>query len=214
MSAPKRQTQREPRCTVNEYLRLERAAEGRSYYLDGMVYAMAGESDDHGDISMNLALMLGSQLKGKDCRGRTKDTKVRSGPFLSAGETTRGLFSYPDLVVICGAVEHHDDHTDVILNPSVIVEVLSPSTEAFDRGEKFNRYQTWNPTLRDYLLVSQDQVQIEHYTRQTDGTWTYQRYLGLEASATIASIGCTLKLADVYDRVGFAGAEADMPVIR
>jgi Uma2 family endonuclease len=91
----------------------------------------------------------------------------------------------------------------VVLNPKVILKILSPSTEAFDRGEKFTRLQTWNPTLTDYVLVSQDRPQIEHYTRQSDGSWSYRRTTGLDASVAIASIGCTLKLADVYDRVSF-----------
>jgi len=95
----------------------------------------------------------------------------------------------------------------VLLNPTAIVEVLSKSTEAFDRGEKFNRYQSWNPTLSDYVLVSQDSPQIEHFVRQKDGTWSYRRYTGIESSLTIASIDCTLRLAEVYERVSFSGTE-------
>jgi Uma2 family endonuclease len=99
------------------------------------------------------------------------------------------------------------------------VEVMSPTTEAFDRGDKFNRYQTWNPTLSDYLLVAQNQPQIEHYRRQADGSWSYQRHIGLDASVPISSIDCTLKLADVYDRITFAieeepGDEAAAPLAR
>jgi Uma2 family endonuclease len=189
--------------TIYEYLVMERASPDRHIYVDGEIFAMAGESGTHGDVSANVVISLGSQLKGKACRVRTKDTKVRSGLMLSSGQTTRGIFSYPDVVVICGEPEYHDAEKDVILNPTAIVEVLSQSTEAFDRGEKFTRYQTWNPTLRDYLLVSQDQPQIEHYSRQSDGSWSYRRYVDLDASVTIASIGCILKLADVYERVKF-----------
>lgn len=202
MGLPKLTTK--PAVTVAEYLTLERAAENRHYYLDGAIYAMAGESGPHGDISANLVGSLVNQLKGQPCRVRTKDTKVCSGPLLAAGETTRGLFSYPDLVVICGRPEYHDVLQDVVLNPKVILEVLSPSTEAFDRGEKFMRLQTWNASLTDYVLVSQDCPQIEHYTRQSDGTWTYRRTVGLAASIAIPSIQCTLNLADVFDRVSFA----------
>jgi Uma2 family endonuclease len=117
-----------------------------------------------------------------------------------------GLYSYPDVVVVCGEPEYHDAFTDVILNPTAIVEVLSPSTEAFDRGEKFTRYQVWNPTLSDYLLVSQDRPQVEHFHREKDGRWTYQVYTGLDAEVVIPSIRCTLRLADVYDRVSFPEA--------
>lgn len=99
----------------------------------------------------------------------------------------------------------HDGHLDVVLNPTLIGEVLSPGTEAFDRGEKFTRYQMWNPTLQDYVLISQDRPQIEHYRRQADGGWSYRRYAGLDASVTLASIECTLKLVDVYERVVFQG---------
>ncbi len=199
MGAPKLK----PRYTVDEYLALERAAEERHTYLDGEIFAMAGESDEHGDISVNIVVSLGNQLKGKPCRVRTKETKVRSGLAPMSGHSTKGMFSYPDIFVVCGQLKHHDAHKDIILNPRVIIDVLSPSTEAFDRGEKFTRFQNCNPTLTDYLLVSQDKPQIEHFHRQGDGGWIYQRIAGLEATVVIAAIECTLKLADVYDRVVF-----------
>jgi Uma2 family endonuclease len=142
---------------------------------------------------------------------RTKDTKVRSGPILTAGETTRGLFSYPDILVICGEPEYHDAYRDVVLNPKVIVKVLSESTEAFDRGEKFTRLQTWNPSLTDYILISQDRPQVEHFTRQADDRWSYSRTTGLDASVVLASISCTLKLADVYERIAFGEAGRTEP---
>jgi Uma2 family endonuclease len=103
-----------------------------------------------------------NQLKGTPCQALTKDTKVRSGPTPMAGRGTQGLFSYPDIVLICGEAEFHDAYRDVILNPTTIVEVLSPATEGFDRGEKLRRFQTCNPMLTDYLLVSQDRPEIEH----------------------------------------------------
>lgn len=192
-----------PLATVDEYLALERAAFERNIYVDGEIFAMAGESPVHADVSSNLLILVGTQLKGTPCRARTKDTKVRSGFAPMSGHGTKGLFSYPDIVVICGEPEYHDAHKDIILNPKAILEVLSPSTEAFDRGEKFTRLQTCNPTLTDYVLVSQDRAQIEHYQRQPDGEWSYRLRMGLDATVAIASIGCTLKLADVYDRVVF-----------
>jgi Uma2 family endonuclease len=194
--------QPEPVFTVDEYLARERASLDRHEYLDGHILAMAGESDAHGIISVNVVVSLGSQLKGTPCQARTKDTKVRSGPIPMPGHGTRGLFSYPDIVVICGGPEYHDAFRDVILNPTTIVEVLSPTTEALDRGAKFLGYQTYTPSLKDYLLVSQDEAQVEHYTRQPD-TWSYRRFTGLEATVAIPSIKCTLRLADVYDRVVF-----------
>jgi Uma2 family endonuclease len=197
--------------TVDQYLAIERAADERHYYLDGEIYAMAGESDAHGVITVNLVGSLFNQLRGTPCQVRTKDTKVRSGPILSAGEAARGLFSYPDVLVLCGEPEYHDALRDIVLNPKVILEVLSESTEAFDRGEKFTRFQTWNPSLADYVLVSQDRAQVEHFRRQPDGTWSYCRTTGLDSNVVIASISCTLKLADVYERVAVTTDEPGAP---
>ncbi len=194
------------RTTVDEYLAVERMAFERHTFLDGDVLVMAGESDAHGDISTNIVGLLVPQLKGTPCRARTKDTKVRCALAPLKGHERKGLFFYPDIVVICGEVEHHDAHRDIILNPKAIFEVLSPSTEAFDRGEKFTRLQNCNPTLSDYI-VSQDRPQVEHLQRKTDGEWTYRLHQGLEANVMIASISCTLKLADVYDRVVFEAVE-------
>ncbi len=155
--------------TIDEYLERERAAEERSIYLDGRIIAMPGESDAHGDISVNLVGLLGNHLRGNSCRVRTKATKVRSGPTPMRATSNKGMFSYPDLLVICGEVEHHDSVRDVILKPTVVIEVLSVSTENFDRGEKFRRFLKWNPTLRDYMLMAQDQPWIEVYTAQENG---------------------------------------------
>ena len=195
--------QSQPLYSVDEYLAIERVSEDRHEYLDGSIFAMAGESGEHGDISANLTAIVVSQLRNTECRARTKDTKVRSGPSPSGSRLMKGLFSYPDLVVICGEPVYHDERRDVILNPSVIFEVLSESTEAFDRGEKFQRYQVWNPTLSDYALVSQTRPLIEHYSRQARGDWSYRVYAGLDKSLVIESIRCTLRLAEIYDRIVF-----------
>jgi Uma2 family endonuclease len=197
-----------PLFTIDEYLALERTEEERHEYLDGCVYAMAGESPDHGTICMNLSIHLGSQLLGTPCRAFSKDTKVRCGPSPRPGGSLQGLFAYPDLVVVCGAMQFHDQARDVLLNPRVIVEVLSPSTEAFDRGEKFHRYRTWLPTLTDYILVAQDQPLVEHYHRHEEGTWTLHTLEGLQAQLHVSSIGCTVALAAVYDRLVFPDTEA------
>lgn len=192
-----------PIYTIDEYLKIDRASDERHVYLDGQIFMMAGESDAHGDISVNVVVSLGGQLLDSPCRVRTKDTKVRSGETPMLGWSTKGMFSYPDIVVICGEPEYHDSFKDVVLNPSTIVEVLSPTTEGFDRGEKFQRYQKFNPSLTDFLLVAQDKPQVEHYARQADGRWTYDIHEGLDAHVVIASIGCQLNLTDVYRRVVF-----------
>ena len=189
--------------TEDEYLRLERAAEDRHQYVDGEISAMAGESGEHADISVNLVQSLANQLEDSPCRVRMANTKVRSGPLPKARSRPAGLYSYPDILVICDEPEYLDDYEDVVLNPRVVVEVLSKSTEAFDRGLKFQRYQQHNPTLTDYVLVSQNEPRIEHYHRQRSGKWTYEIHEGLKAIVKLASIKCQLKAREVYRRVKF-----------
>ncbi len=200
IAVPKHQ----PRYTIADYLEIDRASQDCYTYLDGEIFLMAGESPEHGDVSFNLATILGPQLKRTPCRARTKDTKVRSGPASNTHANVSGFFSYPDIVVICGEPEYHDERRDVVINPKAIFEVLSETTEAFDRSTKFERFKTWNPTLSDYILVAQDKPQVEHFHRLDDGTWSESIYTDLDASFTIASIGCTLNLADIYDRIRFA----------
>jgi Uma2 family endonuclease len=200
MAIPKVQ---EPLYTIDEYLTFERASCEKHEYLDGRILAMAGESSAHGDITVNIVGIMHGQLRGTRCRLRTKDTKVRSGPVPRLHGSRSGLFSYPDVLAVCGEPEYHDEHTDVILNPTAIIEVLSPTTEAFDRGEKFVRYQMWNPSLRDYIVVTQHRPQVEHFSRKADGSWSYDIVFGLESKITIVSIGCTLSLAEIYERVVF-----------
>src|ERR1700738_4659533 len=136
-----------PLFTVDEYLAIERFTEERHEFLDGEIHDMAGESLEHGDICTNFTVTLGNQLKGSPCRALSKDMKVRSGPTPKWPKSTKGLYSYPDIVIVCDEPIFHDKHEDVLLNPTVLIEVLSPTTEHFDRGEKMERYQTWNPTL-------------------------------------------------------------------
>lgn len=190
------------RFTVEEYLTFERTTEERHEYLDGLIYAMAGESPNHGRLCMNLAISLGSQLRGSPCEAFSKDTKVRCGPYQA--HTREGLYAYPDLVIVCGALRFHDQVQDVLLNPTVILEVLSPSTAAFDRGDKFYLYRTWLPTLQDYVLVAQDRPMVEHYHREDGVRWTLQTLASLEARLRLESVGCTVPLAEVYERVEFS----------
>jgi Uma2 family endonuclease len=193
-----------PHFTVQQYLMLERSSRERHEYLDGVIYGMAGESLDHGHISVNLSGVLREQLKKSPCFVLSKDTKILSGPNPHDKLSSRGLFSYPDVVVICGEPQPLDEHRDVFTNPKVIIEVLSKTTESFDRVEKCERYQMFNPTLTDYLLVAQDRPLVEHFTLQADGGWLLHRYRGLDAVVSIASIHCRLPLVEVYDRVTFS----------
>lgn len=186
-----------------DYLAGERAPESaiRHEYLDGEVWAMAGESLEHSTICTNLIYLIVGQLRGKPCRALSPNMKVRTTPA--------GLYSYPDLTVVCGKPIFHDEHRDVLVNPTVIAEVLSPTTEAFDRGTKWIRYQQI-ATLSDYLLIAQNRPLIEHYSRQTDGRWLYSIAENLAESVEIASIGCHLPLVEVYERIAFAG-ESTVP---
>jgi Uma2 family endonuclease len=189
----------EPYFTAEEYLTYEREADERSELIDGEIYAMAGESPAHGDISMNVAGILHNQLRGTNCRGRIKDTKVKSGALKE--RFGKGMISYPDVVVICGEPEYHDKHKDIVLNPTVIIEVLSESTADFDRGVKFTRYRMFNPTLTDYVLIWQDEALVEHYIRQENDDWLLKEYHGLDKSFRIDSINCSLSMAEIYERI-------------
>jgi Uma2 family endonuclease len=180
--------------TPEEYLDLERQSEIRHEFLDGTVYAMAGESPTHSAICFNLGGILHLQLRGTNCRGFSPNMKVRAGEA--------GLYAYPDLAVACGELFFHDRHGDVLLNPTVIFEVLSRSTQAYDRGEKFERYKSIE-TLRDYVLVSQDRPPLEHFSRQPDGAWAHSELEGAEAALALDSVNCRVALADIYDRTDF-----------
>lgn len=177
-----------------DYLALERQAETKSEYLNGCIYAMAGASRNHNRITVNLARRLGNQLSGKPCEPFVNDMRVKVSPT--------GLYTYPDVVVACGEPRFEDQHLDTLLNPTAIIEVLSDSTEAYDRGDKFAHYRALE-SLSDYLLVAQNKPRIERYSRQPDGRWIYSVADGPDARMEIAAIGCALHLAEVYDRVEF-----------
>jgi Uma2 family endonuclease len=194
----------EPRYTAEEYLMMERSSEERHEYLDGQIYAVAGETLGHGVICTNLTGVISTQVLGRPCIVLSKDIRVRSGPLARSSDITKGLYSYPDLLVVCGQPEFHDQFKDVLLNPRVIIEVLSATTEAYDRGLKFLRYRTWLPSLTDYLVVSQHEPLIEHFTRQPDGLWVISAtVVELDGSVGIESIGCVLALQEVYYRITF-----------
>lgn len=180
------------RVPVEEYLAVERQAETRHEYLDGEIYAMTGASRPHNLISGNVFASLHSQLKGRGCEVYTNDMRVHI-PAVD-------LFTYPDVVVACGQPELYDGALDTLLNPTLIVEVLSPTTEGYDRGAKFAYYRTLS-SLAEYLLLTQDRVHVEHYVRQGNDGWLLTETDRLEEALELPSIGCTLSLRDVYDRV-------------
>ena len=175
-----------------EYLALERHAEFKSEYMDGEVYAFAGGSKRHNLIVANIIITLGGQLKGRPCKVYPSDLKVRV--------PNSKRFFYPDVSIVCGDDEFADDEQDVILNPSLIVEVSSETTAAFDRGKKFLSYQQIG-SLQEYLLVSQDEILVEGYAKQGGNTWLYTKVTGPEGSLTLPSIEYELALRDVYEKI-------------
>lgn len=177
--------------TPEEYLCRERAAERKSEYHGGELVAMSGASRAHNRINTNLVRELGVQLKGRPCDVFSQDMKTR--PI-----ATR--YFYPDVIVVCGEPEFLDEEEDVVTNPAVIIEILSESTEAFDRGEKFVAYQQ-RESLLEYVLVAQDRVSVEHYVRQAGNAWLYERLDTLDTRLCLPSIGCAVALSDIYYRV-------------
>lgn len=181
------------RCSPEEYLALERKAEYKSEYLNGQTMAMSGASRRHNLIAGNLYRELSRQLRGRQCEAYMSDLRVKV--------RSTGLYTYPDIAVACGDILFEDAEIDTLINPNVIVEVLSPSTEAYDRGEKFAHYRRLE-SLQEYVLVSQDRVRIEYYVRQ--GTqWVFSEASTRDETIRIESIGCDVSLQDVYEKIEF-----------
>ncbi len=180
-----------------EYLALERRAETKHEYVDGVLLAMVGGTPTHSQIAMNAGVALAIQLRGRPCIVYNSDLKV--------GIAKLRAYAYPDVTVVCETPQIADGERDVLLNPLLIVEVLSPSTEQYDRTGKFLRYQRI-PGFAEYLLIAQDRPLVELCSRQEDGMWEWVAVEGLEATITIPSLDCTLALADIYNNVQFDGA--------
>jgi Uma2 family endonuclease len=197
-----------PAFTPDEYLVFERESESKHEYLDGLIYAMAGSSPEHSTICVNVSEIITRQLRGTPCRPFSADMKLRCLSAPSTARRKRGLFAYPDLIVVCGEPVFHDVQHDVLVNPTLIVEVLSPSTEAYDRGAKFLRYQEL-ASFTDYLLVAQSYPCLEHFVKQANGQWLLTLETHLTGSLFIASINCSIPLAEVYEWVQFPTPEAD-----
>ncbi len=177
--------------TTEDYLTQERSASYKSEYHEGQIYAMTGASRKHNLVSGNIYRELSLQLKKRSCEAYINDMRVKATEALS--------YYYPDVAVVCGAPQFEDAQVDTLLNPTLLIEVLSPSTEAYDRGKKFAHYRKI-ASLREYLLVAQDQPNIERYVRQGD-VWILSEVLGIEASIVLESIECALSLREVYGKV-------------
>ena len=181
------------RHTAAEYLELERQAEYKSEFVDGEIFALAGASEPHNLITANLTIVLGSQLRGKPCKLYPGDMRVQ------LAESTR--YFYPDVVILCGEAAFTSSTRDTLINPTFVVEILSPSTKNYDRGEKFRQYRTLS-SLQTYVLVSQHEPFVEVFEKQ-EGGWLLNEYEALDSSVSLPSIDCELSLHEVYDKVNF-----------
>jgi Uma2 family endonuclease len=175
--------------TEEQYLTIERAAEFRSEFLDGEMFAMSGGSTNHARLQTNILVEISIGLRGSACEAFGSDFRIK---------ISSRMYTYPDVSVVCGEPRVAGD--DNLLNPVVIFEGLSPSTERHDRGLKFQHYRTID-SLKDYILVHQDQVRIERYTHRPDHTWTLRDYQTREEHLRIDSIGVSIALERIYDRI-------------
>lgn len=185
-------SQTTPTYSPQEYLALERAAQQKHEYFNGEIFALAGASERHNLIVVNLVAAIHAQLKGTACKVYSNDLRLKV--------TATGLYTYPDVVALCGDAHFDDDQRDTLLNPQLLIEVISKSTEGYDRGEKFAHYRRVE-SLAEYLLISQDKYRIEQYVRQPDNQWLMSEVSKLEERIELPSIKCTLLLNDVYDRL-------------
>jgi Uma2 family endonuclease len=181
--------------TEEQYLEIERKAEYKSEYFQGEMFAMAGAGYAHNLLIGNIVAALHRQLRSRPCVVLPNDMRVRVGKT--------GLYTYPDVVALCGKPELLDEQQDTLSNPSLIVEVLSPSTEAYDRGKKFEHYRSIE-SLSEYLLVSSDRVHADLFSRQPDGRWILTSASSLDDSLDLQSIGCRLSLSELYEKIDLA----------
>ena len=178
--------------TPEEYLAIERQADFPSEYFLGETFAMAGASKEHNLIAGNAFAELHAQLKKRPCQVYSNDMRVKVKPT--------GLYTYPDIVVVCEKEQFDDKHKDTLLNPTLIIEVLSDSTEAYDRGEKFQHYRQLD-SLMEYILIAQKKHHLEHYVRQPDNQWLFSETDNLQDIVQLSAINCHLTLSEVYDNI-------------
>jgi Uma2 family endonuclease len=181
------------RYTPEEYLALERKADYKSEYCNGFIIGMSGASRDHNRVAGNFYRKISDQLEDGPCEAFSNDMRVRVTPT--------GLYTYPNVVVVCGEAQFLDDEVDTLLNPTLIAEVLSPSTEDYDRGGKFSHYRTL-PSLKEYVLIAQDEAMVERRVKKGK-RWVSTTYRGLQATLVLESIGCTVPFRQIYKRVKF-----------
>ena len=187
--------QEKDKINSEEYLASERNAEIKSEYFNGEIFAMAGASREHNQISANIVRVLGNQLLEKPCSVFSSDMKVKIKEIKK--------YTYPDIVIVCEKEKYEDENNDILLNPLVIIEILSDSTEAYDRGNKFSHYQLID-SFAEYILVSQYFCKVEKFTRRKDETWIYSKYHSAEDIVRIELIKCELPIFEIYRKVNFS----------
>jgi Uma2 family endonuclease len=186
------------KLTPKDYLEFERKSEIKHEYFKGEIFAMSGAKRNHNKIVGNLSGLIWQHLKGENCEFYPSDMRV----FVPQ----TGLYTYPDLVVVCGEPQFQDDVFDTLLNPVLLIEVLSDSTESYDRGKKFQHYRSIE-SLEEYVLVSQNEARIEKYVKHGDGFWLLSEAVGTESKIEFSSIKCLISLAEVYDKIDFSDEE-------
>lgn len=191
-----------PRWTEAEYLAFERASDTKHEFIDGAVYLMAVDTENHHLIVISTSYSLYGQVRQRPCKVYTSDMRVKV--------SATGLFTYPDIVVVCGEPVFLDSRRDTLLNPTVVIEVLSPSTESYDRGRKFRHYRTLD-SLREYLLIAQDSRDIDHYLRDAEGQWVIADPERESGQVALPSIECTLAFEEVYEKVVFEDMAPGLP---
>jgi Uma2 family endonuclease len=190
-------SQPKTRYTPEEYLALERSGEAKHEYYNGEIFAMSGASKWHVLIVTNLVYELQSQLKDGPCQVYSTDLRVRVA--------TTGLYTYPDVILLCDEPRFSDEQQDTLLNPALIIEVLSESTKDYDRGGKFELYRTIDSFV-EYLLIAQDRPHLEHHVRQPDGSWILHETNNLEDTIHLKSVQCSLRMADIYLKIDFSSS--------
>ena len=191
-----------PYYTHQQYVEMEENASYKSEFIAGRIYAMSGGTPKHSAIGANITGEMRSLLRQGPCQVYTSDLRVGIMPL--------DVETYPDVTIVCGEPRLNPFDKNSLINPSVIFEVLSPSTERYDRGEKWARYQRLD-SLQQYVLVSQDTPRVEHFTRRDDGTWNYAAVEGLDAASGLTVLGAALSLAEIYDRVTFEEGVGERP---
>ncbi len=184
----------ERRYTLDDYFLIEQSSPLKHEYLRGEIFAMSGASIAHNEITANLLTLLRTALRESPCRAYASDLRVA---------TPSGLLTYPDLAVICGTAELLPGRPDTATNPTVLIEVLSEATQAYDRGQKFAAYKSL-PSLKEYVLIEQDRIGIEHWRRRRDGTWAAKAMMRLSATLRLTTLGLRLPISEIYHGVELA----------